>query len=80
MSDFFQRFRHADASIGAEPPPRPPLAIGVLLIVTIGAGALFGMVGLILAAPLTSAAVHISGELASARSKEATAAAEGAPG
>jgi putative heme transporter len=34
-----------------------PLAV---LIVTIGAGSLFGMVGLTLAAPLTSAAVHIS--------------------
>ena len=32
-------------------------------LVTIGAGALFGMVGLTLAAPLTSAAVHISNEL-----------------
>ena len=36
----------------------------VVLIVTIGAGALFGMVGLVLAAPLTSAAVHISADLA----------------
>jgi putative heme transporter len=35
----------------------------VVLVVTIGAGALFGMVGLTLAAPLTSAAVHISNEL-----------------
>jgi predicted PurR-regulated permease PerM len=35
----------------------------VVLIVTIGGGALFGMVGLTLAAPLTSAAVHISNEL-----------------
>jgi putative heme transporter len=34
-----------------------PLAV---LVVTIGAGCLFGMVGLTLAAPLTSAAVHIS--------------------
>jgi putative heme transporter len=34
-----------------------PLAV---LIVTIGAGSLFGMIGLTLAAPLTSAAVHIS--------------------
>ena len=32
----------------------------VVLVVTIGAGALFGMVGLTLAAPLTSAAVHIA--------------------
>jgi predicted PurR-regulated permease PerM len=35
----------------------------VVLVVTIGAGCLFGMVGLTLAAPLTSAAVHISNEL-----------------
>lgn len=39
----------------------------VVLIVTIGAGALFGMAGLVLAAPLTSAVVHISDELARAR-------------
>jgi putative heme transporter len=50
----------------------------VVLVVTIGAGALFGMIGLTLAAPLTSAAVHISSELR-ARSGEA-AAAEMAPG
>ncbi len=37
----------------------------VVLVVTIGAGALFGMVGLTLAAPLTSAAVHIANELGS---------------
>ena len=35
----------------------------MVLVVTIGAGALFGMVGLTLAAPLTSAAVHIINEL-----------------
>jgi putative heme transporter len=35
----------------------------VVLVVTIGAGTLFGMVGLTLAAPLTSAAVHIANEL-----------------
>jgi putative heme transporter len=35
----------------------------VVLVVTIGAGALFGMVGLTLAAPLTSAAVRIANEL-----------------
>jgi putative heme transporter len=40
-----------------------PLAV---LVVTIGAGSLFGMVGLTLAAPLTSAAVHISAALRSA--------------
>lgn len=39
----------------------------VVLIVTVGAGALFGMVGLVLAAPLTSAAVHISADLARAK-------------
>ena len=39
----------------------------VVLVVTIGAGALFGMAGLTLAAPLTSAAVHISNELRSRR-------------
>ena len=39
----------------------------LVLIVTIGAGAIFGMVGLILAAPLTSAAIHISGDLAKVR-------------
>src|SRR5215216_1664793 len=37
----------------------------VVLVVTIGAGALFGMVGLTLAAPLTSAAVQIANELGS---------------
>jgi putative heme transporter len=43
----------------------------VVLIVTIGGGALFGMVGLVLAAPLTSAAVHISADLARARTAAA---------
>jgi predicted PurR-regulated permease PerM len=42
----------------------------VVLIVTIGAGALFGMVGMVLAAPLTSAALHISQELAQAKAAE----------
>ena len=41
-----------------------PLAV---LIVTIAGGALFGTIGLILAAPLTSAVVRISGDLARAR-------------
>jgi predicted PurR-regulated permease PerM len=41
----------------------------VVLIVTIGAGCLFGMVGLVLAAPLTSAAVHITADLARARAR-----------
>lgn len=44
-----------------------PLAV---LIVTIGGGALFGAVGLILAAPLTSAAVRISEDLARAREND----------
>jgi putative heme transporter len=39
----------------------------VVLIVTIGAGCLFGMIGLVLAAPLTSAAVHIVSDLREAR-------------
>ena len=52
----------------------------VVLIVTIGAGCLFGMVGLILGAPLTSAALHISRELAAAKEREAAASeAGGAP-
>ena len=41
-----------------------PLAV---LVVTIAGGCLFGMIGLVLAAPLTSAIVHISHELARAR-------------
>ena len=44
----------------------------VVLVVTIASGSLFGMIGLVLAAPLTSAAVHISGELQRARSAAAT--------
>jgi putative heme transporter len=52
-----------------------PLAV---LIVTISGGALFGVVGLILAAPLTSAAVRIAADLARARAEEApTTAAQG---
>jgi putative heme transporter len=39
----------------------------VVLVLTIGAGCIFGMLGLILAAPLASAAVHISRDLARAR-------------
>jgi putative heme transporter len=46
----------------------------VVLIVTIGFGSLFGMIGMILAAPLTSAALHISRDLARARAAEAIAA------
>jgi predicted PurR-regulated permease PerM len=53
-----------------------PIAMGatlsmnplLILVVTISAGAFFGGAGLILAAPLTSAAIHISGDLARARS------------
>jgi putative heme transporter len=41
-----------------------PLAV---LIVTIAGGALFGMIGLVLAAPLTSAVTHIAADLAHAR-------------
>jgi putative heme transporter len=50
-----------------------PLAV---LIVTIAGGALFGTIGLVLAAPLTSAALHVSTDLARARASEA----RGAPG
>jgi predicted PurR-regulated permease PerM len=48
----------------------------VVLIVSIGFGAIFGMVGLVLAAPLTSAAVKISRELSAAKAAEAAAAEE----
>ena len=44
-----------------------PLAV---LIVTIAGGALFGAAGLILAAPLVSAVVRISDDLAHARDAE----------
>ena len=47
-----------------------PLAV---LIVTIAGGALFGSIGLILAAPLTSAVVRISSDLARARAAAAPA-------
>jgi putative heme transporter len=43
----------------------------VVLIATIGLGSIFGMIGLVLGAPLTSAAVHISRELAAAKAREA---------
>lgn len=42
----------------------------VVLIVTIAAGGLFGMVGLVLAAPITSAALHVSRDLARARAAQ----------
>jgi putative heme transporter len=51
----------------------------VVLIVTIAAGCLFGMVGLILAAPLTSAAVRISTDLARAGAAERDASSPRAP-
>jgi putative heme transporter len=54
----------------------------VVLVVTIGAGGIFGTVGLILAAPLLSAAVHIKKELTEARTDialEAALAAGAAP-
>jgi putative heme transporter len=49
-----------------------PLAV---LVLTIGAGCVFGMVGLVLAAPLASAAVHITKDLAHARAVVAAQAA-----
>lgn len=52
----------------------------VVLVVTIGGGALFGMVGLTLAAPLTSAAVHISKELGGGSARSAASAPASAPG
>jgi len=64
-----------------------PLAFGatlelnplVVLIVTIGFGCIFGMVGMILAAPLTSAALHISNELGQAKAQQVTEDAERGP-
>jgi predicted PurR-regulated permease PerM len=53
-----------------------PLAV---LIVTIAGGALFGTIGLVLGAPITSAAVHISADLARARAREQDAEAAAAP-
>ena len=47
-----------------------PLAV---LIVTIAAGALFGMAGMILAAPLLSAAIHIAREIGRAKVRDQTA-------
>ena len=43
----------------------------VVLVVTIGAGCVFGTLGLILAAPLTSAAVHITRRIGRARASAA---------
>jgi len=53
-----------------------PLAV---LVVTIAGGSLFGAIGLILAAPLTSAVTRISGDLARARAAEARGAGEEQP-
>jgi predicted PurR-regulated permease PerM len=57
-----------------------PLAV---LVVTIAGGALFGTIGLVLGAPLTSAAIKISADVAKARAAEgaeAAAAEAAAPG
>lgn len=54
-----------------------PLAV---LVLTIGGGSLFGMVGMVLAAPLASAAVHISQDLAAVRAGQAAAAPPPSPG
>jgi predicted PurR-regulated permease PerM len=56
-----------------------PIAMGatlrmnplLILVVTISAGAFFGTVGMILAAPLTSAAIHISADLGRLRTASA---------
>lgn len=54
-----------------------PLAV---LVVTIAGGALFGAIGLILAAPIASAAIRVSADLARARAaEEAQETAAGAP-
>ena len=53
-----------------------PLAV---LIVTIAGGALFGTIGLIVAAPLTSAAVKIAADVARGRQEEADGVAPPAP-
>ena len=52
-----------------------PLAV---LVVTIAGGALFGTIGLVLGAPLTSAVIKISADVAKARAQDAEAAAPGA--
>jgi predicted PurR-regulated permease PerM len=53
-----------------------PLAV---LVVTVAAGSLFGTIGLVLAAPLTSAAVRIAADLAQARDGEPGGAGEPVP-
>lgn len=54
-----------------------PLAV---LVITIAAGCMFGMLGLVLAAPLTSAAVHILRDLARARAAPVADVPSEAPG
>jgi putative heme transporter len=64
-----------------------PIAMGatlrmnplLILVVTISAGAFFGTAGLILAAPLTAAAIHISGDLAKVRGARAPTTAPAPP-
>jgi predicted PurR-regulated permease PerM len=51
----------------------------LVLVVTISAGSLFGMVGLVLAAPLTSAAIHIAHDLRRVRGRIVLAAGEPEP-
>jgi predicted PurR-regulated permease PerM len=50
----------------------------LILVVTISAGAFVGTAGLILAAPLTSAAIHVSADLRRVRAASARAPATGA--
>jgi predicted PurR-regulated permease PerM len=58
-----------------------PIAMGatlrmnplLILVVTISAGAFFGMTGMVLAAPLTSAAIHVTADLRRMRSTILTA-------
>jgi putative heme transporter len=54
-----------------------PLAV---LVVTIAGGAVFGTIGLVLAAPITSAVTRISADLARARAEEARKASGEMPG
>jgi predicted PurR-regulated permease PerM len=49
----------------------------LVLVATIGFGSIFGMLGLILGAPLTSAAIHIFSDLGEARASAAAAEAAG---
>jgi predicted PurR-regulated permease PerM len=64
-----------------------PIAMGatlrmnplLILVVTISAGAFFGMLGMVLAAPLTSAAIHVTADLRRMRSPVVTPEAPVAP-